>query len=307
VVGAACARELHDAGLEVRVLDGGVGRAAASWAAVGLLSPSAPQELPPSVHSLATLSFELWDDVAARHPEVELRRVGLVLLGQDPEWLRWRAAVGLPVEPTAWHGRAAHRFPEVAAVRSNRCAGALLDGLEVERRQVRSLTEIEGEADVVVLAAGAWATPLLREAGLDVEIVPVRGQMLLFGGGTLPTAVIDADAGGVAVPRADGRVVVGTTVEEAGFDASTVPAALDRLEAWARDAVPDLGPREDAWAGLRPRPPRPEPVIARLGSRVIAAVGHYRNGILLAPATGRMVRALALHEPPPVPAEPFAP
>jgi glycine oxidase len=305
-VGAACARELRGAGLEVRVLDAGVGRAAASWAAAGVLSPSAPHELPPSVHALAAYSLELWDELAARDPRVELRRLGLVLLGDDPDWLGWRAAAGLPVERAVWRGRPAHRFPEVAAVRSSRCAPALLDGLAVERRRIGTLAELRPEADLVVLAAGAWATPLLSEAGLDLEIVPVRGQMLLFDGGTLGTVLVDVEAGGVAVPRADGRIVVGTTVEEAGFDASTLPAALDRLEAWARGVVPDLGAREDAWAGLRPRGPRAEPVIARLRPGVIAAVGHYRNGILLAPATGRMVRALALDEPPPVPAEPFA-
>jgi glycine oxidase len=108
------------------------------------------------------------------------------------------------------------------------------------------------------------------------------------------------------VPRADGRVVVGTTLEDVGFDGRTVAADLDRLEAWARRWVPGLGRRERAWAGLRPWSASPSPTIGVLCPGVIAAVGHFRNGLLLAPATGELVADLALGRAPRVDPAPFA-
>ncbi len=310
VVGAACARHLADGGARVRVRDPGAGRAAASWAAAGILSPSHPERLPDAVHLLADRSRDLWDDLGRRHPAVELRRTGLVVRGAEPEWLAWRRARGLAVEEAAWPGSAgdgapAHRFPEVAVVRSPRVAPALLGDLPVDRGPVPSPGALRDEADVVVIATGAWAAPHLAEAGLDLAVAPRRGQMLLFSSGDLGTVLMEGAREGVAVPRADGRVVAGTTLEDAGFDAGTVDAYLDRLEGWARAAVPGLGRREDAWAGLRPWSPRATPVIDRLAPGVVAAVGHFRNGILLAPATGELVADLVLDRAPHVDPAPF--
>jgi len=109
----------------------------------------------------------------------------------------------------------------------------------------------------VVLAAGAWSSPLLAAAGLDLAVRPRRGQMLRFAAGRLSTALVVAGGDELAVPRADGSVVVGTTLEDVGFDSRTVPDDLARLEAWARAAIPGLGRRVDAWAGLRPTRPAP--------------------------------------------------
>jgi glycine oxidase len=143
-----------------------------------------------------------------------------------------------------------------------------------------------------------------------LEIVPRRGQMLLFAGGTLGPVLMEAGETGVtgiAVPRTDGRVVVGTTLEDAGFAAETLPDDLARLEAWARRWIPDLGPREDAWAGLRPWSADPAPTIGHVAPGVVVAVGHFRNGILLAPATGELVADLVLGRPTRVLAGTFAP
>ena len=303
VVGAACARALADGGAQVRVIDPGVGRAAASWAAAGILSASHPEQLPEAVHRLAARSLELWDDLGRRHPALEVRRTGLRLLGDEPRWLDWRAARGLASEPSAWT-RAdgvvlpATLFPDVRTVRAHRVAPALLGDIAVERRPAPALAALRGEADVVVIATGAWAGPHLAEAGVATEVAPRRGQMLLFSDGRLDTVLMELGVPGVAVPRADGSIVVGITMEDAGFDAVTVPEDLDRLEAWARIAVPGLGRRVDSWAGLRPWSADPAPAIGHAGPGVIVAVGHFRNGILLAPATGELVADLALGRPP---------
>ncbi|WP_217915002.1 FAD-dependent oxidoreductase [Miltoncostaea marina] len=312
VVGAACARHLADGGARVRVLDPGAGRAAGSWAAAGILSPSHPERLPDHVHALAARSLELWDDLAARAPQVELRRPGVTVLGGDPAWRDWREARGLPVEEVLWtradgSAEPAMRFPGVGLVRPPRAAGALLGGITVEARPAPPLEELRARADVVVVATGAWAAAHLAEAGLDLPVAPRRGQMLLFDRGRLGTILMEPVNEGVAVPRADGRVVAGTTMEDAGFAAATVAEDLDRLERWARGAIPGLGARIDAWAGFRPWSPVPAPTIGEVAPGVVAAVGHFRNGILLAPATGELVADLVLGRPPRVPAAPFAP
>jgi glycine oxidase len=160
---------------------------------------------------------------------------------------------------------------------------------------------VRARSDVVVIATGAWAQPLLDEAGVALEIAPRRGQMLLFSAGRLDTVLMEADPSGLAVPRADGRIVVGTTLEDAGFDARTIPEDLDRLERRARRRIPGLGEREDSWAGLRPWSADPCPTIGHIAADVVVAVGHFRNGILLAPATGELVADLVLGRPTRIP------
>ncbi|MGD9571238.1 MAG: NAD(P)/FAD-dependent oxidoreductase [Thermoleophilia bacterium] len=309
LVGACCAWSLAGAGAAVRVIDPGAGRAAASWAAAGILSPSHPELLPDALHDLGDRSLELWGDLAARHPAVELRRTGQVLLGDEPAWLAWRERRGRPTRAITWGGEPAHCFPEVGVVRAHRAAPALLAdaGVEAERAPAPPLDALRAGCDVVVIATGAWAAPHLAEAGLSLQVSPRRGQMMLFAAGDLPAVLIEGGREGVAVPRADGRVVAGTTLEDAGFDASTVDADLDRLEGWARERIPGLGPREDAWAGFRPWSPRPAPTIGWVAPGVIAAVGHFRNGVLLGPATGEMVAGLVTGRAPRVDPAPFAP
>ncbi|HTI35345.1 MAG TPA: FAD-dependent oxidoreductase, partial [Miltoncostaea sp.] len=267
-----------------------------------ILSASTPHLLPEPVHALAARSLELWHGIAREHPEVELRRTGALLIGVDEGWRAWREARGLRTEPvtvTDVEGGGADglRLPEVEVVRSPRAARALLTGIAVEAREPPPLAALRRECDLMVVATGSWASPQLAELGVGVHVAPRRGQMMVFDRGALETVVLDKATEGVAVPRADGRVVAGTTLEDVGFDAGTVAADLDRLEAWARRWVPGLGRREDAWAGLRPWSPRPVPTIALAAPGVAVAVGHHRNGILLAPATGELVADLLLGRP----------
>jgi len=306
-IGAACAAWLRDAGADVRVLDPGAGRAAASWAAAGLLLAGAGHDWPAPWHAMARRSMELWPEIARRHPEIELRRIGLILLGDAPRTVAWRRREGFACEPVEWRGRPALRFPEVEAIRPHRLAPALLRGLPVEPTAVGPLDPLLAAHDAVVVASGAWASAHLRDQGLDLDVRPVRGQMMIFDGGDLDAALYEAAGEEVAVPRADGRVVVGTTVEDAGFEAVTHEADLAPLEAWARREIPSLGRREDAWAGLRPGTGRLLPAVGWAAPGVIVAVGHYRNGILLAPATGELVADLILGREPRLDPVPFAP
>lgn len=293
IIGAACARRLAQEGATVVVVDDEAGRAQATWASAGLLLDGAGHEHPPEWFALAQRSIALWPEIAAACPNVTLRRTGVLLLGVAPEWIAWREENGYENRAERWQGGPAVLFPEVMTIRPDLVADALLDGIDVRSRHVEDLTGLRRQADLVIVAAGAWAGPLLAEVGIDVDVAPRRGQMLLFDGGQLPHVLLSADCEEVAVPRSDGRIVVGTTLEDVGFDAATDSATIDRLEEWGRRMVPGLGRRLESWAGLRPWSDRPLPTVARVADDVIVAAGHFRNGLLLAPETAERVRDLA--------------
>ncbi len=152
-------------------------------------------------------------------------------------------------------------------------------------------------APTVVLAAGAWSS---RIAGLPrpVPVRPLKGQMLAVEWSGLRHAVMGDTV--YLVPR-NGETVIGATVEDAGFDTTVVPAAIERLREEAFRLCPPLAgcPISHAWAGLRPATPDLLPIIGRdpREPRLIYACGHSKNGILLAPATARAVADLCRNQP----------
>lgn len=148
-------------------------------------------------------------------------------------------------------------------------------------------------ADAVVLAAGAWSGLLGESAGLNLAVAPVRGQILLLSGppGLLAPVINDGDC--YLVPRRDGRLLVGSTMEDAGFDATTTDAALSRLRRLASVLLPASAelPVETSWAGLRPGTVDRMPYLGAVSEvpGLVLATGHFRNGILLAPITAELV------------------
>jgi glycine oxidase len=174
----------------------------------------------------------------------------------------------------------------VAVVQALRVAFEALGG-QIEQADVRSLDDLG--ADQVVLAAGAWSAQLA-----DVRVHPVKGQLLHLrtreGAPPLAGRIVRTPRCYV-VPRADGRVVVGATSEEKGFDTSVDAGAVHRLLEAAWEVLPDVWELEfvRVIAGLRPATPDNRPLIGRAGERVVHATGHYRNGVLLAPLTARRV------------------
>ncbi|HET7692545.1 MAG TPA: glycine oxidase ThiO [Gemmatimonadota bacterium] len=166
------------------------------------------------------------------------------------------------------------------------------------------------EAELVVLAAGAWSAGI---AGLPrpLAVRPVKGQMAALRPAAMPIRHVVGGRGAYCVPRDDGRIVVGATVEDAGFDERVDPAAVEALIRAAAAAVPALAaaPVESRWAGLRPGTADDLPVLGEDPelAGLLYATGHYRNGILLAPLTAEIVAALARGDDPPVDTIPFSP
>ncbi len=149
-------------------------------------------------------------------------------------------------------------------------------------------------ADAFVLAGGPWTQALAARLGAKVPVRPMRGQMIAYQWPGLRHMVWGED--GYLVPKAGGFVFAGATVEDVGFRRRTTRAGLSGLRRMAADAVPALRHADvsSAWAGLRPASPDGLPIIGRLPGweNVYVATGHFRNGILLAPVTGRLIAQL---------------
>ena len=168
---------------------------------------------------------------------------------------------------------------------------------------VRTTGGLTARAGHVVLAAGAWAGTaewLPPEARPPVR--PVKGQILVLRGPEPLCERIVVSPWIYVVPRPDGRVVVGATVEERGFDVSVTAGGVHELLREAYRVLPEVAELEllEATAGLRPGSPDNAPLIGPGAIEgLVLATGHFRNGILLAPLTGEAVAALVAGEPVP--------
>jgi glycine oxidase len=181
-----------------------------------------------------------------------------------------------------------------------RCDVEVADCLLDEERLVglRTSSGEELYADAVVLAAGAWsgcASWLPEEARPPVR--PVKGQIVELRGvdGEAPCERIVASERVYLVPREDGRLIAGATVEERGFDATVTAGGVHELLREAYRLLPDVAEMElvEATSGLRPGTPDNLPLVGPGAlDGLVLACGHYRNGILLAPITGDAVAEL---------------
>lgn len=183
---------------------------------------------------------------------------------------------------------------------------SLVEGCEVKRIVTENRQAIEAEtvsetysADKIVLATGAW-TSLIKfgEPLSRLEVRPIRGQMISFRSARRLFQKVIYSPRGYIVPRADGRILAGATVEDVGFDKSTTSDGLSTLRDSALEIVPSLGNLEisDSWAGLRPYAVDGLPIIGEFEkiSRLFVATAHYRNGILLTPITAKIIVDLIL-------------
>lgn len=167
--------------------------------------------------------------------------------------------------------------------------------IEADSRRVRGVRTPEGffAAPVVINAAGAWAGTLDGvPPNARVPVTPVKGQILSL---AMPRGLVRRVVwygNGYVVPRSDGRLLVGATVENAGFDVRVTAEGIRQLLDNALAALPalrDLAINE-TWAGLRPGTPDGLPFIGRTALEgYFVASGHYRNGILLVPVTARAI------------------
>ena len=350
LIGLLTAIELRRAGREVTLLERARPARESTWAGGGILSPLYPWRYPEPVQRLAAWSQRHYPALlhqlqALSGIDPEYRQNGLLILDADEErdrardwltvdgrWHRWLRAEELEaVQPTLQIDPGARPLwlPWVGQVRNPRLGRALAAaagrlGVDVhpDCPVQRLLTDEDGsvavetpvglwKARATIVAGGAWSAGLRRPLGSSLAIRPVRGQMLVFRAepGLVRPILLFGDR--YLIPRRDGRVLLGSTMEEVGFDKSTTEAARETLVAAATRILPALAhcPVEHHWAGLRPGSPTGVPAIGPVpGWRgLFINAGHFRNGVVLGPASARLLADLVLGRPPIVDPEPYVP
>lgn len=275
------------------------------------LEALAGRSVPAAADGMLVASFEPHEEDRARERARWQRERGLRAEVLDAD------EAGKLLPGAAPDARSFLWLPDEAHVDTQRLADVLpaaLEGAAVEVRTgaaARSVDSTGGrvtgvglddgttvEADAVVVAAGAWAGSL---EGLPrpLPVRPVRGQMIRYPAGEADVRRLLANPGGrYLVPRPDGSVLAGSTMEAAGFDASTTEPGLRAIRLAAERLCPALAGVEplETWAGLRPDTPDEHPVIGPDPEMdgLFYAAGYGRNGILLAPAAGRAAAELAV-------------
>jgi glycine oxidase len=167
--------------------------------------------------------------------------------------------------------------------------------LRIEQERVAGVETAKGffAASAVVIAAGAWTSQIrIDDSGSAINVEPVRGQMLCFETHSEIARHVIYSSRGYLVPRRDGRLLAGSTTERVGFDKRVTDEGTRAIMSMACEIAPSLEhlPLLNSWAGFRPHVEDDLPVIGRDPEveGLFYATGHYRNGILLAPATAEL-------------------
>ena len=315
IIGLSLALELRKSGLSVLVVEKGEPGREASHAAAGMLAycdPHIPLPLRPLVQESARLYpefvHELEDESGMR---VDLRDAGTIAVLADGE----RPLAGgrdlseeelLRLEPSVSPARAqlcGEKSVDPRALVAAAVKAAKHRGVDIARGSPVIDVDIQDghaagvrtsktfyPAGTVVNCAGAWSgeVPPFR-----FPTRPVKGQMLCVVSNQrnlLQHVVRAADV--YLVPRSDGRILIGATLEDAGFDKRTDPDTIQKLHQAAANVLPELGEARilEDWAGLRPGTPDDLPILGMMRARgYFAATGHFRDGILLAPVTAKIM------------------
>ena len=349
VIGLLTAFNLASEVEQVILLDrGGVGQES-SWAGGGIVSPLYPWRYNCAVTALAHWSQDFYPQLAERlfastglDPEVHTTGLYWLDLDDEAEALAWAWREGRPLSgvdvasveravPVLGSGfsRAIY-MADVANVRNPRLVKSLkaalqsmpnvtihehceVQGFIREGAKIAGVNTAQGEihGDQVVLSAGAWSAELLSSLGLELPVEPVKGQMILYKCASDFLSCMVLAKGRYAIPRRDGHILIGSTLEHEGFDKTPTQTALESLKASAIELIPALADAEPVghWAGLRPGSPEGIPYIGRVSGfdGLWLNCGHYRNGLVLAPASCQLFADLLLGREPIIDPAPYAP
>lgn len=326
LAGVLTALELRERRASVLVLERGDPGREASTAAAGMLAATDP-ETPPALRAMALKSARIYPDFVGKLErstgiEVDFRRQGTIVLGEAAPPANYQQLFSddlQRIEPALQaHGRPAFLVAEdtvdpvplmQAALRAAELAGIEIRTNVAVQEMCWKSQQVEVTTDKGVLTAlsavncmGAWSGAPVR---------PRKGQMLYLGSarsGQLQHVVRAPEV--YIVPRSSGKVLLGTTVEDVGFDKSVRKETIQALHDAARRYVPELATARvtETWAGLRPGSPDDLPLIGASDERnVFLASGLFRNGILLAPLTAKITADLVMGKQPEIDITAFSP
>ncbi|MDX1976946.1 MAG: glycine oxidase ThiO [Pseudanabaenaceae cyanobacterium bins.68] len=309
VIGLACGLELARRNLQVTILERDLPGQGATWAAAGMLAPTA-EALIGELADLANASLSLYPNWISEIQGITGDNSGFWqcgILALDPNLSpgNWLSARDLAQKQAGLNLAGAHWLESEGQVDNRRLvtnlelaarslgvqiqAGIQVEKIATHHDRVTHLQTSLGEirADRYLLAAGAWTRALL-----PLPITPRKGQMLAVLARDRPLNRIIYGAGIYLVPRQDGRIIIGASVEDVGFLPGNQAATVQGLLARAIDLYPAIAAMEiiDTWWGFRPHVPGEMPILGASDYQNLAlALGHYRNGILLAPITAQVV------------------
>ncbi len=346
-IGMLTALELASNGLKVSLLERSATGQEASWAGGGILSPLYPWRYQDAVTQLSHWSQQHFPDFLQQLLEntqidPEYVRNGFLVLGTEEEeqaqqWAKQHAysletvdaqqVAELEPRLEAQNITAGLYFPDIGQVRNPRLVKALRQAVDHSSIELIEYTEaqhllmdkgrIQGvqtpngklHAEHVIVAAGAWSARLLKELGETIDVTPVRGQMLMYRAtpGFIKRIVLAQNR--YIIPRQDGRILVGSTLEKVGFNKITTQQALQDLQHTACTLMPELNQFrvEKHWAGLRPGSPNSTPYIGEYPGihGLYLNTGHFRNGIVLSLASARLICDLIMQRSPIVDPTPY--
>jgi glycine oxidase len=349
VIGLTTAWYLAGEGARVALVDQGeIGRQA-SWAGAGILPPAEVSHARSALDLLRAHSIRLYPEISRQLRDETGIDNGYAVCGgielpegddDDLPTEEWHGE-GVAFERLDRAGLDRHQtglsaavtrgvyLPGMAQVRNPwhlralqagcaRRGVALTPGWPVERffLQGAHVVAAEGPAGRIaagqyLVTAGAWSARLLRQVGWAPDIRPIRGQIALFNTGQAGVRPILMQGKRYLVPRGDGRVLAGSTEEDAGFDARPTGGGVGGILTFATRLVPSLAEAtlEMCWAGLRPGSPGGVPYLGRVPGyeNLHVAAGHFRAGLQLSPATGVVMAQHLLGKPTLVGLEAFGP
>lgn len=336
IIGLSLAIELRKKGARVLVVERGEPGREASHAAAGMLADCG-MEIPASLQTLASASARMYPEFVHELQDesgihVDLRDHGTILFlpsksateHADLSTAQLLQERLIELEPALAHGNRSAIYLKERSVDPRALTLAALKAAKHREVDLASGTEVTGiltsdgrasgvsaarttyNAPVVVNCAGAWAGQLGPH---PFPVRPVKGQLLsLVGGPPIKHVIRSPEV--YLVPRSDGRLLIGATVEEAGYDKRTDIDTIQRLHQAAVHLVPVLAQarRHEVWAGLRPGTPDDLPILgATRTPGYFVASGHFRDGILLAPVTAHVMARVVTGEKPDYDLSAFSP
>lgn len=348
ILGMLTARSLHDAGLKVMLIERGELGRESTWAGGGILSPLYPWRYPDAVSVLAKASQQQYPELCQAllaESGVDPQYINSGSLYADDSELEaaklWAQRYAYKLEH--FTSFAAMQdcetqintdltrgiyLPDVAQVRNPRIAHSLRSGLRLRPMTIAEFSPVDElliennqavgvrvghsvfKAGKVIVTAGAW-TGLFPAVQLSpIKIEPVLGQMILFRAEKGLLRRIVMHQGRYLIPRKDGRILCGSTLEYQGFQKQTTEQAKQELRAFAYDLMPALRdlPVLNHWCGLRPGSPNGIPYIGEHPEikGLYVNAGHYRNGVVLSPASVDLLTALLLEQTPKINPAPYS-
>ncbi len=346
IVGCMTAMELVQRGCQVTIVErnqiASQTSGESSWAGSGIVFPLLPWMYSAHVNQLTNYGLKMYGEICQRLQQAtgidaHFENSGFLMLPNfDREAaIQWCESNSIPLQPVkasafevqSLSGEDALWLPTICQIRPPYLMQALRAWLEQNNVTLLEKTELaplqamssinawqttSGEtikADQFIVTSGAWSFELLKETTKNLNIRPMRGQILLYQPDKNLAQMVYRE-GFYMVPRRDGYLLAGSTLEDVGFDPSTTEAVRDEIKAKAEAIMPSLKhkPIIKQWSGLRPGTPENLPTISAHPhiKNLYLNTGHFRYGLTMAPASARLVADLVCGNTPWISPAPYA-